>query len=265
MAGAPMTRVLGELTYEEAARAIKATSILCLPLGAIEQHGPHLPLNTDVIVAEGLTGRLLARWGDEYDLWQLPTLSIGLSREHDWAAGTLSLSIHGFAGYVRDLAATLVRALPARNLAIVNGHGGNRGILENLLHELRGDFGLNAVVLHPFDLAGADPGVTDVHGGRGETSVMLALAPDTVRRDLIVSGGPPDPKAVDALIHARGATWGWRSDDARLARDGIVGDPGGATAEHGTVLLERMVAAAGGIFGRLLENQRLVPARDRAH
>src|SRR5262245_59585959 len=174
MAGAPMSRVLGELTFHDAG-AIKASSILCLPLGAIEQHGAHLPLNTDVIVAEGLTGRLLQRWGEPFDLWQLPTLSIGLSREHDWAAGTLSLSIHGFTAYMRDLAAAIVRALPARNLAIVNGHGGNRGILENLLHELAGDFGLNAVVLHPFDLASADPAAIDVHGGKGETSVMLAL------------------------------------------------------------------------------------------
>ncbi len=90
-----VSRLLGELTYQEATRAISERSILCLPLGAIEQHGPHLPLNTDVIVAEGVTRRILDRWGERLDLWQLPTLSIGLSREHDWAAGTLSLSIPG--------------------------------------------------------------------------------------------------------------------------------------------------------------------------
>jgi creatinine amidohydrolase/Fe(II)-dependent formamide hydrolase-like protein len=252
---------LGELTFQDAARSIKETSVLCLPLGAIEQHGPHLPLNTDVIVAEGLTVRLLARWGEEYDLWQLPTLSVGLSREHDWAAGTLSLSINGFTAYLRDLAATTVRASPARNLALVNGHGGNRGILENLLHELRGDFGLNAVVLHPFDLAGADPAIVDVHGAKGETSVMLALAPDMVRRERIAKGGSPDPKAVQSLIFERGATWGWRSDDARLARDGIIGDPSGATAELGTALLDRMVAAAGPVFAQLLDNQKLMQRR----
>ena len=84
-----------------------------------------------MIVAEGMTRRLLERWGEAFDLWQLPTLSIGLSREHDWAAGTLSLSIHGFAAICATLRATIVRSLPARNLAIVNGHGGNRGILEN--------------------------------------------------------------------------------------------------------------------------------------
>jgi creatinine amidohydrolase/Fe(II)-dependent formamide hydrolase-like protein len=263
MTSTPTSRVLGELTSRDAARAIKETSILCLPLGAIEQHGAHLPLNTDVIVAEGLTGRLLQHWGDKFDLWQLPTLSVGLSREHDWAAGTLSLSIHGFAAYMRDLAATTVRSLPARNLAIVNGHGGNRGMLENLLHELHGDFGLNAVVLHPFDLAGTDAADIDVHGGKSETSVMLALAPGTVRRDQIAPGGPPDPKAVQSLIFERGTTWGWRSDDARLGRDGIVGDASGATAEIGTALLDRMVAASESVFARLLENQKLMQGRDR--
>ena len=107
------------------------------------------------IVAEELTRRIVARWGDEFDLWQLPTISISLSREHDWAPGTLSLSIQSFVALLRDLARDLVRALPARNLVIVNGHGGNRGVLDNLIHELHGDFGLNACVIHPFDLSKA--------------------------------------------------------------------------------------------------------------
>ncbi len=263
MAGAPTNRVLSELTSFEVGRAVKETSVLCLPLGAIEQHGQHLPLNTDVIVAEGLTGRLLGRWGATFDLWQLPTLSIGLSREHDWASGTLSLSIQGFVGYLRDLAGAIVHTLPARNLAIINGHGGNRGILESVLHELHGDFGLNAVVLHPFDLAGANSAEPDVHGGKGETAVMLALAPQLVRRDQIGVGGPADAKATQALIFDRGATWAWRSDDPRLARDGIIGDPSGATEELGVALIERMVTAAGGVFQRLQENQKLMQPRAR--
>ena len=261
MTTAPARRVLGELTFHDAARLIKDTSILCLPLGAIEQHGAHLPLNTDVIVAEGLTRRLIDRWGTEFDLWQLPTLAIGLSREHDWAAGTLSLSIQGFCSYLRDLAATTASSLPARNLAILNGHGGNRGVLDNLLQELRGDFGLNACVLHPFDLAGADPGEADVHGGKDETSVMLALAPGLVRRDLIGRGGPPDPAAVRSLIFDRGASFGWRTDDPRLARDGIIGDASDASAEFGEMLIGRMLTAAGGVFARLLENQKLTQGR----
>src|SRR5258707_1107943 len=100
------SRKLIELTSAESARLISETSILCLPLGSIEQHGPHLPLNTDVVIAEGLTREIVAHWGEEFDLWQLPAVPVGLAREHDWAAGTLSLSITGFFAHLRQLAGT---------------------------------------------------------------------------------------------------------------------------------------------------------------
>jgi creatinine amidohydrolase/Fe(II)-dependent formamide hydrolase-like protein len=254
----PFPRSIGELTSPEIARKLAESSILLLPIGAIEQHGAHLPLNTDVVVAEELTRALIARWGDQFDLWQLPTLSIGLSREHDWAPGTLSLSVQTFAALLKEMGREIVRALPARNLAIVNGHGGNRGILENLLHELRGDLALNACAIHPFDLAGATPGaaVPDVHGGAGETSVMLALAPDLVRGDMIGSAAhSPAGESVAAMIFDRAVTWPWRTDDPRIARMGIIGDPAAASAERGSAMVERMVEEARGVFARLLENQ----------
>jgi creatinine amidohydrolase len=259
MGRAPLPRSIGDLTSGEISKRLTAGSILCLPLGAIEQHGAHLPLNTDVVVAEELTRAIVARLGDELDLWQLPTFSIGLSREHDWAPGTLSLSVAGFANLLKELARELVRALPARNLAIVNGHGGNRGILENLLQELRSELPLNACVLHPFDLArvAGKPEGPDVHGGVGETSLMLALAPDLVRADQIAAhGAPPRPDAVAALIYDRGATFPWRTDDPRLARMGVIGDPAGASAELGHAILESIVTQARGVLMRLLENQK---------
>src|SRR3974390_3392321 len=89
-------RSLGELTFPEIRRRLKETSVLCLPIGAIEQHGPHLPLNTDAGIAD--------RWGDEFDLWLLPTVPISLSREHDWAPGTLSLGIETFVALIKELA-----------------------------------------------------------------------------------------------------------------------------------------------------------------
>jgi creatinine amidohydrolase/Fe(II)-dependent formamide hydrolase-like protein len=254
------SRSLGELTFPEVSGKLKPSSILCLPMGAIEQHGAHLPLNTDVVVAEGVTRALIARWGDAFDLWQLPTLSIGLSREHDWAPGTLSLSVQAFATIVKELGREIVGALPARNLAIINGHGGNRGILENLLHELRGDLALNACVIHPFDLArtAAAAAARDVHGGAAETSLMLALAPDLVRRDLIVRTGPVAPDAAAALIFDRAVSWPWRTDDLRLAQGGIIGDPAAASPEQGHVMLESMVGEARGVFERLLLNQSMM-------
>ncbi|MGH6770967.1 MAG: creatininase family protein [Xanthobacteraceae bacterium] len=267
MARAPTGRLFGELTFQEAASRVRASSILCMPLGAIEQHGPHLPLNTDGIVAEGVTRRIVERWGEDFDLWQLPTVAVGLSREHDWAPGTLSLSIAGFATLLREMARDLTRSVPARNLVFVNGHGGNRGILDNLLHELRGELGLNCCVIHPFDLGRSrnDPENHDVHGGRSETSVMLALAPDLVRRALIGrAGGPPDPQAVRALIFDRGASFPWRTDDPRLARDGVVGDAAAASADEGNAILGGMVTASGDVFTRLLDNGTLMQSDPRA-
>src|SRR6476646_9628898 len=167
------SRLIGDLTFLDVSKRLRANSILCMPIGSVEQHGPHLPLNTDVLLAEEYTRRIITRWGEIFDLWQLPTLAIGLAREHDWAPGTLSLSIQGMTALIRDLGREIVRSLPARNLAIVNGHGGNRGILEALAQELRADFGLNVCVLHPavWMESGAQAGLPDIHGGKNETSL----------------------------------------------------------------------------------------------
>jgi creatinine amidohydrolase len=260
VAPARASRRIGDLTFAEVARDLQRTSILCLPLGAIEQHGTHLPLNTDVVVAEGLTQRLVARWGEAFDLWQLPTIPLGLSREHDWAPGTLTLSIDGFLQLLRDLARELTRSLPARNLAIINGHGGNRGLLESLLHELRGDFALNACVIHPFDLAKVGAPF-DVHGGKSETSVMLALAPDLVRRELIAPpNNPPDPHIIQQTVFDRGTTWPWRTDDPQLTTSGTIGDAHEASVEFGTALIDSVVQESQAVFIRLLETQKAMPA-----
>src|SRR5690349_4894048 len=177
------SRVVGELTFQEIGKALRASSILCLPMGSMEQHGPHLPLNTDTVLAEAFTSRIVARWGEAYDLWRLPPIAIGLSREHAWAAGTLSLSVGGMTAVLRDLCREIARALPARDVLIVNGHGGNRGILETLGHEIRDDFGLNVTALHLGALISpiTDATLPEIHAGCDETSVMLALAPDLVR------------------------------------------------------------------------------------
>src|SRR5215203_1606544 len=256
----PPSRLIGNLTYPDVSRYLQETSILCLPLGAIEQHGAHLPLNTDVVIAEGLTRRIIEHCGEEFDLWQLPTIPLGLSREHDWAPGTLSLSIRSFTILLRDVAREIVRALPARNLAIINGHGGNRGLLENLLYELRGDFALNACVIHPFDLAKVEKGLAfDVHGGKSETSVMLVLAPELVRRELIAAAkSSPDQKTIEAVIFDRGVSWPWRTNDPRLACGGIIGGAQDASPEFGNVIIESVVKEAGAVFQRLLENQQLM-------
>ena len=257
-------RLIGELTFPEIPKVLSENSILCLPLGSIEQHGPHLPLNTDVVLAEGVTRLIVARWGESLDLWQLPTMSISLAREHEWAPGTMSLSIQGMTVLIRDLGREIARALPARNLAIVNGHGGNSGILAALVQDLRADFGLNVCVLNPAALAEAKSksATPDIHGGKIETSMMLAIAPHLVRRDLIARlNNPPDNDAVRQSILPAGVMWPWTTDDRRLADTGVIGDARSASAEFGQQMIDYVIETAGGILKQLSDNRRSMQRR----
>jgi creatinine amidohydrolase/Fe(II)-dependent formamide hydrolase-like protein len=249
-------RAIGELTSPEIATSLGAHSVLCLPMGSMEQHGPHLPLNTDTVIAEALTRRIVERWGESHDLWRLPALAIGLSYEHAWAPGTLSSSVAGLTAQLRDLGREIARSLPARNLMIVNSHGGNRGLLEALGRELRADFGLNFCALHTGALMSPvpDAGLPEIHAGRDETSLMMVLAPELVRREAIASlAAPTGGDAIRALILDPAASFAWSSDDRRLAQAGVIGDARGASVEHGRAIVERVVEAAGAVLQRLRE------------
>jgi len=249
--------MIGHLVFGEVTAVLQASSVLCLPMGSMEQHGPHLPLNTDCVIAEALTRRIVERWGGERDLWQLPAVPVGLSREHAWAPGTLSLTISGMTAYVRDLCAEFVRALPARNLLIVNGHGGNRGILEALMQEMRGDFGLNIATLHLGAMMSPDTtaGVPEILAGKDETSAMLVLAPDLVRREAMATlPPPPSGESARALVLDPVASYPWSSDDPRLSASGIMGDARGAAAAHGEIVVACVIESAGALIQRLKNN-----------
>lgn len=251
-------RLIGELTTQDISRALKKSSILCLPIGSIEQHGPHLPLNTDVVLAEEYARRIVARWGEALDLWQLPTLAVSLAREHEWAPGTLSLSVAGMTALLHDLGREIARALPARNLAIINAHGGNRGILDALAQDLRAEFSLNVCAMHPTLWTELEPdaAVPDIHGGKNETSMMLAIAPHLVRTDKAAQlKNPPDGRAVRRTVLDPAVTWPWTSDDKRIADQGVIGDAQAASAEYGVQLLERVIEKAGGALRQLLDRQ----------
>ncbi len=259
MPDAGQGRLIGELTFLEISKLLSKRSILCLPIGSIEQHGPHLPLNTDVVLAEGITRRIISRWGEALDLWQLPTISISLAREHEWAPGTMSLSVQGMTALIHDLGREIARALPAHNLVVINGHGGNKGILEALAQDLRADFSLNVCILHPAALAevNANAAIPEIHGGKNETSMMLAIAPQLVRRDLIAQlKNPPDGEAIRKTILQQGVTWPWTTDDKRLADRGVIGDAQAASAEFGQRIVDHVVETAGEVLKQLLHNQR---------
>jgi creatinine amidohydrolase/Fe(II)-dependent formamide hydrolase-like protein len=253
------TRLIGELTFLQIPDLVRKNSALCLPIGSIEQHGPHLPLNTDVVIAEAFTKLLVSRWGESLDLWQLPTISISLAREHEWAPGTLSLSLQGITALLHDVGRGIARALPARNLVVVNGHGGNKGVLEAVTQDLRADFGFNVCTLSPTGLTGSDATteIPDIHAGKTETSMMLAVAAHLVRPDLMAQlKNPPAADAVAKTVLQAGVTVPWTSDNERIADMGVIGDPRGASAELGRQLMDHAVETAGSILRNFLNDQR---------
>lgn len=249
-------RALGELTSPDIPKRLAKSSVLCLPLGAVEQHGPHLPLNTDLIIAENVARLMTEHLGDEFDLWRLPAIPVGLSREHGWAPGTLSLNVQSFAALLRDLVSDLARSLPARNLVIVNGHGGNRGILDALIYEMQAEFAFNVCVIHPLVLSGMEEecAFPDIHGGKIETSLMLVFAPHLVRQDKIATlTKQPDKNAIEDLILDLGVSWPWSSRESAIADQGVTGDVSGASAEFGQRVIESLLGNVRTVLTRLRE------------
>jgi creatinine amidohydrolase len=252
-------RVYAECSFPQIGREMTGEAILCLPVGSTEQHGPHLPLATDTIIAERFAAALADRAAGRHELWLLPAMPFGLSLEHAWAPGTVSLRVATFTALIRQLASEYARATPARRLVIVNGHGGNRGILEPLMLELSADYGVAACALHPLSLATPRPGgdVADVHAGIGETSLMLHLAPSLVSIEALagISDGGAQQRApeVDRVVRDRGATWPWSSGDAAIAESGVIGDPRGASAGLGRAILASALEPAVEAITRLAE------------
>src|ERR1043165_3690839 len=241
-----MNRWYGSLTAPEITSRLTEGSLLCMPIGSCEQHGPHLPLNTDSIIAERFTARLVDRYGDLYDLWVMPMIPYGLSLEHAWSPGTVSLGVGVLTALLDIVVAGYVRATPARRLLIVNGHGGNRGILEAATYELEVTHGVRICVMHPSSLSTVrtNSPLPEIHAGIRETSVMLTLAPGDVHLDRLPDNfavNEAQRKDIEHLVLDRGTTWPWTSDNPRIATMGITGgNPRLASAELG----ESIVASA---------------------
>jgi creatinine amidohydrolase len=242
----PTTRRLAELRAPQVGDLLGARSILVQPLGAIEQHGPHLPLNTDLVIAAAVAEAAVARVGDDVDAWLLPPLAYTKSNEHAWAPGTIWLSPATLLGVLDDLGRS-VALTPARRIVFMNGHGGNSALVNVANRELRLHHGLMTFLAHPGvppDQGGASPpnelGM-GVHAGTDETSLMLHLAPDLV--DL--SGAArhvPDHLAENRYVRFGGpVSFGWLSDD--FGGSGVIGDPTAATAERGAELFAGAVDA----------------------
>lgn len=238
-----MTRRLDELSGPAVARRITPSSSLVWPIGAVEQHGPHLPMSVDHVIADELATAVIGAVGDELDVWQLPTTSVSASGEHAWSIGTLWLSARTMLALVDDVG-DCVAATGARRLVFLNAHGGNTALLQLACRELRRRHGLLTFVVHPY-VPPAHGGTSPehelgmgIHGGHDETSLMLHLRPGLVDMDLAVRQVPEHLLENRHVRFGGSVQFGWMSDD--FGPHGHIGDPTRASAADGA----RLFAAA---------------------
>ena len=218
---------LGDATWPEVDTIVRRNDpgtapapIVLIPVGSTEQHGPHLPTATDTIIAEELAGRAVHHTDG---LMVGPTIAISASGEHHGFAGTLSIGVEAMVAVVVEL----VRSADwAAGVVLVNGHGGNHDAMTRAIETLTAER-RPAMAWSPSWPQRRDGGPADLHAGRIETSMMLAIDPGLVRLERAVAG--PDASMDELREH------GVR----RVSPTGLMGDPDGASGGEG----DRFIAA----------------------
>lgn len=221
--------------------------IAVLPLGAHEQHGPHLPFETDALIAEGLAERVIARLPPALPATFLPAEPVGYSIEHLDAEGTHSLgydeAVRRWLGIARDL-----NEKGVRKFVMLNAHGGNAPLMTIVATEARVRFNMLAVATswtrfgQPDGWMAPEDKAIDIHGGDIETSVMLAMYPDRVDMAKAQRFTSRQTDLARRFKHLRAYgphAFGWKMLD--LNEQGVAGDASAATAERGEQLIAHAV------------------------
>jgi creatinine amidohydrolase len=234
-----------DMTWQDVAGAGAETArwIAILPLAAVEQHGPHLPLGVDTFIAEAYLARVRQRLPDELPVTFLPVQRIGVSIEHLAFPGTLTLSPATAIAAWTELGESLARA-GMRKLVLVTSHGGNVAAMELVARDLRARLGMLAVTVgwhrfgYPDDTFSSEEKRHGIHGGDIETSLMLAGKPESVRMEKAPNAKPTTVAMAQEFIWLgayRPAGFAWMTQD--LHRTGAVGDATVASAAKGEAAL----------------------------
>jgi creatinine amidohydrolase len=241
----PPNRFLPYLSWTEiAALPDKENTVIVLPTGAMEQHGPHLPCAVDTIICSGVMGHALARLPAGVPAFAMAPITYGKSEEHLHFPGTITLTGETLLATMKEIGESVYRA-GFRKLLIVNGHGGQPQVMEMAAREMRLRHGDYIVVPHSTwrvpHVAGRffsdQEKKLAMHAGHGETAIMLALAPETVHMERAVTNYPPAFPSKLLSPDGRPAC-AWSSRD--FGPSGIIGDPLPATPEQGKAILDSL-------------------------
>jgi len=216
---------LATLTSPEAAERAAAGAVLVVPVGSTEQHGPHLPLATDADLAQALCSRLSSRLGEQRPgVVVAPLVPYGSSGEHEGFAGTISIGQEATELLLTELGRSATRTFS--RVLLVSTHGGNTEAVRRAVARLRAESRDVSVWLPRWR--------GDAHAGRAETSLQLALAPGTVRRDRAEAGNTTPIAELMPALRAR-AVHG-------VSPNGVLGDPAGASAAEGAAMFGDLLA-----------------------
>ncbi len=268
MSTAPHLPRWADLCSPDFAALDPARTVALLPVAAIEQHGPHLPLSVDADLVEGVLAAAAPHWEPLWPVYVLPTQAVGYSSEHQRFAGTLTLQPDTVLRLWLELGQSVARA-GVRKLLLFNGHGGHNGLLEVAARELRGQCGLLVYGASWFNLPlldaqgqdlllhfSADERRFGIHAGQLETSMMLALRPQLVRMQQarhFPSSSQERAQRWPILGNGRSAKLGWQMQDYHP--EGAVGNAADADAALGHELLQ----AAGRSLAALLRELCQMP------
>ena len=250
------------LTTVDAAALASRDPVVVLPVAAIEQHGPHLPLSTDLVIGLGVLAEAFRRLSPDLPAWALPPQAVGTSGEHCRFAGTLSLTPELLIECLVQTGAA-VGATGVRRLVISNSHGGNLSAIDIAARRLREEHDLLVVKTSWSDGPRPDDaGLPDeewrygLHGGAVETAMMRHLRPDLVRLDAVRRFPSLDEELSGTLPRVSaegGASFAWLAGD--LNREGVTGDATLGTAELGA----RLVAHYGRSLAEVMHDARRFP------
>ncbi|MGF9692045.1 creatininase family protein [Rhizobium sp. 0TCS1.26] len=220
------------------------TTIAILPIASTEQHGPHLPIATDVAIANGMLTELKRQRPDDLDILVLPTQEIGKANEHVYGPGTLSLGPEILIPAWTAIGGKVAEA-GLRKLVIVNSHGGNLDIMNIVAREMRVRFQMAVVATqwgrfgHPDGMISAREQAFGIHGGEVETSLMLHFRPDLVRMENAQNFVSEAESRSRYLQPTPPHVLAWLAHD--LNPNGVVGDASAGTAEKGAAICTHQV------------------------